>query len=109
MIERLAEVRILDSFPCIAAICVIVLLLIFSRFYDHLSVILKLFALIIFAFQVVWQIIDGFSFQEMLLIWSAEILIYLFTTKDPDREIPQKFKLKEDEEQDNQDTKEDNQ
>ena len=96
MIERLAEVRILDSFPCIAAICVIVLLLIFSRFYDHLSVILKLFALIIFAFQVVWQIIDGFSFQEMLLIWSTEILIYLFTTKDPDREIPQKFKLKED-------------
>lgn len=108
MIERLAEVRILDSFPCIAAICVIVLLLIFSRFYDHLSVILKLFALIIFAFQVVWQIIDGFSFQEMLLIWSAEILIYLFTTKDPDREIPQKFKLKEDDIEE-KDTKEENQ
>ena len=107
MIERLAEVRILDSFPCIAAICVIVLLLIFSRFYDHLSVILKLFALIIFAFQVIWQIIDGFSFQEMLLIWTAEILVYLVTTKDPNREIPQKFKLQEDEEE-KKDTKEEN-
>lgn len=115
MIETLAEVRIFSSFPCIALVCIIFLLCIVSRFLDHISIILKLFVLIIFAFQVVWQIIDGATFQEMVIIWCIEMLMYQITTKGPNKEIPQKYKLKEEnleggpQEASIQDTKEDNQ
>lgn len=93
MIENFSEIVIFNSLPCIIFVCIVLLLLIASRIFQLLSVVLKLFATIVFVFQAVWQIIYGTSFQELLIVWTIEAMMYLLMTRDPDREIIENPKL----------------
>ena len=88
MLESEASIVIFSNIPCMIIVSEVIVLLALAYFIKPLTLVLRLFAVIFWIFQVVWQICQGTTMQELAVIWSIQLLVFWITTTIPAKTRP---------------------
>ena len=104
MPESVNDIVIFSNFPCMIIVGAVIVLLLLSYFIKPLTLVFRLFALIFWIFQVVWQICNGATMQELVVVWLIQLLVFWVTTTIPSKTRP--LPKPEDEKKEKQETKE---
>ena len=88
MPKSIDNIVIFMNFPCILLVVAVILLLVAARFIKPLTLVLRLFALIFWIFQVVWQIAMGTTMQELAVVWGLQLIVMWLTTQIPSKTEP---------------------
>jgi hypothetical protein len=85
LIGNIANLVILNNYPYLALVFVVIMFSVFSMLSKQLRIVLRFFAVFFWIIQFIWQICWGCTIQELIIVWAVELLVFWFTTKKPSK------------------------